>query len=229
LENVPEVDVKLLVIDPSVAYPEAEGVKEVIGDWPGEVVVLQPSLKAGHGPKPGDAYDAAGIVVMGSRASVHDDHRWLHDLGLWLDPLLDGRVEVPVLGICFGHQLIAYRRGGKVGHVHESRDQVQGLEETTLDRCRLVPDRATMRVVVSHNEEVKTLPAEFRIVARRPGVAIDGMEHERRPIFSYQFHPEARGDFLRAHKIDPSELDDSAVAEMSRLLAAFRAIAARGK
>src|SRR6185436_4156911 len=172
--------------------------------------VLQPGLKPGDGPAPGDGYDAAGVVLMGSRASVHDDLPWLSPLGHWLDPILDGKTAIPLLGICFGHA---------------DRKQELGLQETVLAGSRLVPDLDRMRVVVSHNEEVKDLPAGYRVVATRGGIRIDGMEHETLPIFSYQFHPEARREFLSERKVDLTGLDEDAVAKMSRLLAAFRAVA----
>ena len=217
--------VKLLVIDPSIAFPEDEGIREVAGDWPGEVRVLQPGLKPGDGPAPGDGYDVGGVVLMGSRASVHDDLPWLSPLGRWLDPILEGEAPIPLLGICFGHQVIGHQRGAGVGFVHADRKQELGLQETVLAGSRLVPDLDRMRVVVSHNEEVKDLPAGYRVVATRGGIRIDGMEHETLPIFSYQFHPEARREFLSERKVDLTGLDEDAVAKMSRLLAAFRAVA----
>jgi GMP synthase-like glutamine amidotransferase len=213
---------KLLIIDPSVAYPEDEGVAEVLGDWPGTSRISRPGLSPGDGPTPSDGYDVDGVVVMGSRASVYDEHPWIRELGLWLDPVLEGRVPIPVLGICFGHQLIAARRGASVGFLHPDRKEEIGLLETALDASHLVPDRARMRVVVSHKEEVKEVPAGYRVVASRPNVRIDGMEHERLPIFSYQFHPEARASFLADRGVSLDGLDAAAIADMNRLLASFR-------
>jgi GMP synthase-like glutamine amidotransferase len=218
---------KLLVIDPSIAFPEDEGVREIVGDWPGEVKVLQPGLRHGDGPAPGDGYDFSGVVLMGSRASVHDGLPWLPPLLRWLDPILEGSAPVPLLGICFGQQVIAHRRGSTVGFVHEDRKQELGLQETVLEGSRLVPDLDRLRVVVSHNEEVKDVPAGYRVVATRPRIPIDGIEHERLPIFAYQFHPEARREFLTERKVDLTGLDEAAVAKMNRLLAAFRSVASR--
>jgi GMP synthase-like glutamine amidotransferase len=218
--------VKLLVIDPSIAFPEDEGVREVVGDWAGEVKVLQPGLRPGDGPTLGDGYDWAGVVLMGSRASVYDDLPWLPPLLRWLDPILEGSAPIPLLGICFGQQIIAHRRGSKIGFVHQDRKQELGVQETVLEGSRLVPDLDRMRVVVSHNEEVKDVPAGYRVVAARPGIPIDGIEHERLPIFAYQFHPEARREFLSERKVDLAGLDEDAVAKMNRLLAAFRKVAA---
>ena len=212
---------RLLVIDPSVAYPEDEGVAQVLSGWPAASLVLQPALKPGDGPGPGFGYGFDAVVVLGSRASVHDDLPWLEALGAWLDPVLRGRELLPVLGICFGHQLIAHRAGGEVGLIRPDGAKEVGLRETVLDGSRLLPGRRGLRVVVSHREEVKKAPPGYRVVAKRQGVDVDGMEHETLPIFGFQFHPEARDEFLSSQGLDPSCMDDAMRADCQRLLAAF--------
>ncbi len=213
---------RLLIVDPSVIFPEDEGVAEIVGDWPGEPRVLRPGLTPGDGPRPGDGYDLDGVVVMGSRASVHDDRPWLRDLGDWLDPILSGAIPIPLLGICFGHQLVAHHAGGAVGFIKEDRSEELGLRETRLDGSRLARDRDRMVVVVSHNEEVKKVPPGYRVTARRPEVRVDGLEHERLPIFSYQFHPEARRDFLAERGVSLEDVEESVFQGMADLLFAFR-------
>jgi GMP synthase-like glutamine amidotransferase len=213
---------RLLIVDPSVIFPEDEGVGEVLGDWPGETCVLRPGLKPGDGPSPGEGYDVDGVVVMGSRASVHDDRPWLGGLGDWLDPILSGAIPIPLLGICFGHQLVAHRAGGTVGFIKEDRTEELGLRETRLDRCGLAPERDRMVVVVSHNEEVKKVPPRYRVTARRREVQVDGLEHEHLPIFSYQFHPEARRDFLVERGVPLDDVEEGVFQGMADLLCAFR-------
>lgn len=209
------------MIDPSVAWPETEGCAEVIGDWPGEVRVVRPALDPGTWPPPG-GYGADGVVLMGSRASVHDDLAWLHRLGDWLDPLLDGARPIPLLGICFGHQLIAHRAGGRIGWLRPDHRGDLGVRETDLEGSRLFPDGRKMRVVASHAEIVEAAPPSFRVVASRDGVPVDAVEHERLPVFAVQFHPEARGSFLARRGADPSQLDADAAEANARLLASFR-------
>jgi len=216
---------QLLVIDPSVAWPEDEGAAEVARGWPGEVRLLRPALRPDDGPRPGDGYDAAGVVLLGSRASALDDLSWLHDLGDWLSPILRGEAPVPLLGICFGHQLVAKLAGGTIGFVHEDRHVELGVRESTFDGSRLLPGHRSLRVVASHREEVKDLPPGYRIVASRKGVIADALEHERLPVFTVQFHPEAREEFLRKRGADPSLLDAGAVEENARLLATFHRLA----
>lgn len=195
---------------------------QVLLGWPGEERVLRPALDPGDGPFPGHDYDADGVVVLGSRASVHDGLDWMRALAAWLDPVLRGDPELPVLGICFGHQLIAHMAGGEVGFVHPDGAKEVGIEETLFDGSRLVPGRRSLRVVASHREEVKVAPRGYRVVARRGSIAVDGMEHERLPIFSFQFHPEARGEFLAHAGADPACLDLRVVEEGGILLGAFR-------
>lgn len=216
---------RLVVIDPSIAWPEDEGTAILLHGWPGDSLVLQPALRPGDGPAPGTGYDFAGVVIMGSRASVLDDRPWLRELGAWLDPILDGSVPRPVFGICFGHQLIAQRAGGIIGPVDPCGAHEMGVRETRFDRCRLVPEPCRMRVVASHGEAAHTLPAGYRIVASRERVPIDAFEHERLPIFGVQFHPEARASFLAARGLDPAAVDATGAAECDRLIAAFHRLA----
>ncbi len=216
---------RLLVIDPSVAYPEEECVATVLDGWPGEAQVLLPALRPGDGPGRGSDYDVDGIVVLGSRASVHDDRPWLRELGAWLSPVLEGEKRIPLLGICFGHQLIAERAGGEVGLMNGDGSTELGIRETVLEGGRLVPGRRILRVVASHKEAVKTAPRGYKIVARRERVPVDGLEHESLPIFGFQFHPEARESFLEARGFEGLQMDPTMIAGSEELLSAFRRLA----
>ncbi|MBI5535681.1 MAG: hypothetical protein HY898_23320 [Deltaproteobacteria bacterium] len=216
---------RLLVIDPSVSFPEDKGTERLIRGWPGDVHVLRPVLQPGDGPKVGHAYDFSAVVVLGSRASALDAYPWLADLSSWLRPIVRGEIEVPLLGICFGHQLIAHLAGGEIGFVREDRAKLLGVADTRLESCRLLPN-ASLRVVISHAEEVKSLPAGFHKASDRSPVLFDGIEHDRLPIFSFQFHPEAGVDFLAKRGVQVSVADAARLDEDSeRLLGAFRTLA----
>lgn len=215
----------LLVIDPSIVWPEDAGVAAIVDGWPGTHRVLMPCLRAGDGPMPGDGYDVDAVVVMGSRASVNDDRPWLSDLGTWIDPLLDGRRPIPLFGICFGHQLIAARAGGRVAAIRPDRSEERGVVESRFEPSVLVPNGGVVRVVASHGEVVKALPSGFRIVASRERVPVDALEHVRLPIVSVQFHPEARAGFLAARGIEPGPQDRAAFEDQGRILERFRRLA----
>lgn len=97
--------------------------------------------------------------------------------------------SVPVLGVCFGHQLMAHAFGSKV--VKDSR-HVLGMVETKVladdPLFRGLPGRLTL--LESRWEVVRSLPRGFRLVAESSASEIAAMKHEKRPLYGVQFHPE---------------------------------------
>jgi GMP synthase-like glutamine amidotransferase len=217
----------LWVIDPSVSRPEHQGVERILAGWPGRFHVFRPALSPGDGPSPEDGYGADGIVLMGSAASVHERPEWMEALSRWLRPVVCGDVERPLLAICFGHQLVAHLAGGEVGFNRPDREKRVGVEESEISDNRLLPGWRTLRVVVSHREEVKRPPAGYQIIARRSPIEVDGMQHPDRPIFTFQFHPEAGDEFASHAGIDPARLDARLEGDSRFLLGAFRDLVAR--
>ena len=213
---------RLLVLDPAIIRPEEEGVAEVLGDWTGDAVVLRIALGPDPLPVPGDLGGADGIVLMGSGASVHEDRPWLAPLARWLEPLLDGALPVPLLGICFGHQFIAHAAGGTVEFVHADRSPVRSVVRSAGAGSRLCPAPASRAVAASHAERVARVPNGYVVTAWRPESPVDALEHARLPVFSVQFHPEAREGFLTRRQIDPGPHRDAFLEDGRRLLAAFR-------
>jgi len=213
---------RIWVIDPSVHCAEDEGIAEVLGDWDGDSRLFQPGLKPGDLPGPEQGFETDGVVLMGSASSVHDAPVGLHPIGACLEPILIGEVRIPLLGICYGHQLIAHLAGGEVGWLHDNRERRYGVEISRLEGGRLLPGQHELHVMVSHREEVKQTPSGYRVCASRPGVAVDGLEHERLQIFSFQFHPEGRGEFAGHAEIPLGDDAPAVRRDGRRLLGAFR-------
>ncbi len=218
---------RLLVIDPSILHAEDAGVREVLEGWEGESRVLRPALVPGDGPRPGDAPACDGVVLMGSAASVHDDRPWLADLAAWLAPFLADGPAVPLLGICFGHQLVAHLAGGRVDFVTPDREPLRGVVRTAFAGSRLVP-AASLEVVASHREHVAAAPPGWMVSAARPGVPVDALEHPLRPVFTVQFHPEAREEFLLRRGIAPGAPDAPWREHGRAVLRAFKRRVANG-
>lgn len=211
---------RLWIVDPSLATAEHEGTREIAACWEGESRLTLPALKAGDGPGPGDGYDADALVVMGSAASVDDELPWLQDLSEWLRPIVDGEVELPLLGICFGHQLLAHLAGAEVDFNRSDRKKRLAVETTRIDGSRFFPS-GEHRVVVSHREQVTSLPAGYRAIAARPGVPLDGIEHLERPLASFQFHPEAREEFADRTGLGKGMIDARLREDSESILRAF--------
>ncbi len=96
---------------------------------------------------------------------------------------------IPILGICYGHQLIAHMAGGTVesGNVSGEYGKIE-VETDASPLFENIPERIT--TWMSHMDSVKTAPAGFRVIARSKGGVIAGLSDEGRKIYTLQFHPE---------------------------------------
>ncbi len=215
----------LVVIDPSIERPEREGTRHAASDWPGAVRVLRPALDPHGRLVPEMLDDAAGVIVLGSAASVHDDRCWLRELAELIAPVVRGERVLPLLGVCFGHQLIAHLAGAPVGFLHPSRTKCLGVRRTALTGSRLLPRRRLLTVLASHREVVTAPPPGFTVTGRRREAPVDVIEHPGRPVFGVQFHPEAGDEFLRGVGLDPRTVSPRVRRNGERLLAAFRELA----
>lgn len=146
-----------------------------------------------------EATDCAGVVISGSHAMVTDHAPWMQDLQSWLRPVCDA--GVPVLGICFGHQILAHLLGGEVG------PHPAGLELGTIPVAvqadvshdplwRHMPGCFEAQAV--HYQSVRQLPPEARVLA--------GNSHEahhafrwRHNVWGVQFHPEFSAAAMQAY------------------------------
>ena len=97
--------------------------------------------------------------------------------------------NIPILGICLGHQLIAKAYGGEVQTSDtESYAQVKiniNNDENLFEG--LAPD---MDVWSSHKDEVKTIPEEFDILASSDLCDVESFKHKDKDVYGIQFHPE---------------------------------------
>ncbi len=124
----------------------------------------------------------AGIILSGGPASVYADD------GPQIDPGVLG-LGVPVLGICYGHQLMAQTLGGEVASTGQREYGATSL--TVEPGSRLLQDfPASDTVWMSHGDAVTREPDGFRVTARTDQIPIAAMEDPERGLFAVQFHPE---------------------------------------
>jgi para-aminobenzoate synthetase len=110
------------------------------------------------------------------------------DVGVSLDVLR--RAELPVLGVCLGHQALAHVTGGAIDHAPKVMHGM--LSEIHHDGRGLfagVPQG--FAAVRYHSLAVRAVPATLRVTAWTPDDVVMGLEHRSRPIWGVQFHPES--------------------------------------
>ncbi|MGH8875289.1 MAG: glutamine-hydrolyzing GMP synthase, partial [Acidimicrobiia bacterium] len=123
-----------------------------------------------------------GIILSGGPASVYASDAYRIDLGI-----LD--VGAPVLGICYGHQLIADRLGGRVARTGTAEYGKTSLQVTSSSM--LLSDLpADQTVWMSHGDAVEAAPPGFTCTATTPASPVAAMEDRERGLFGVQFHPE---------------------------------------
>jgi GMP synthase (glutamine-hydrolysing) len=136
-------------------------------------------------------WDPAGIVLSGGPSSVYDD-----DVPMADPALLDA--GIPVLGICYGMQMIAHLSGGRVvpGKREYGRAELQVGRASDLFDGFEPGERAT--VWASHGDHVQEAPPGFTSLASTADLPVASFRAQDRPVFGVQFHPEVahtpRGD-----------------------------------
>jgi GMP synthase-like glutamine amidotransferase len=200
-----------------------EALKDAFDDYParfrallGEgVATVRFDVQAGRLPE--DPEDFQGAIVTGSAAGVYDDLPWIPHLVDWLRA---ARGRTRLVGICFGHQVMAHAFGGRV----EKSDKGWGVG---LHRYAVVgeepwmfPRAASIAIPVSHQDQVLVPPADARVIAASEFTPFAGLAWD--DAMSFQCHPEFQPDYAaalvesrRGHRIADA-LADEALASLAK-------------
>ncbi len=123
-----------------------------------------------------------GIILSGGPASVYDKDA----------PMITKEIfeqNLPILGICYGWQIMAKLLGGKV----KNTSKEYGPEKITINNAIGVLDKLPKKpfqVYVSHGDSVITLPKGFEATASTKTVAFTAVENTAKKLYGVQFHPE---------------------------------------
>ena len=160
------------------------------------------------------AKDPKAIILSGGPASVFEPGA----------PTIDTKVfesGVPVLGICYGFQVMAYELGGKVDKAALGE---YGKTSATIDDAAgiLAESPAEQTAWMSHGVAVEQAPAGFEVLAHTEGAPVAAMADESRKLYGVQWHPEVKHsplgqklieNFLHRCAALPNDWDASSIIE----------------
>jgi GMP synthase (glutamine-hydrolysing) len=129
-----------------------------------------------------EKFNVKGLILSGGPASVYEADA----------PRMDSDVldlDLPVLGLCYGQQLIAQVAGGKV---EPAVCKEYGIAYVSVDKAAgvLKDLSAKEKVWMSHGDTVFSMPADYEVLAHTDSCPVAAFRHKVKPIYGLQWHPE---------------------------------------
>jgi GMP synthase-like glutamine amidotransferase len=146
---------------------------------------------SGELPSDPSLYDS--YIITGSLAGVYDDHDWIAKLTDFIRAARDRKM----VGVCFGHQVMAQALGGQVEK--SGKGWGTGLHTYRIEKAEPWMDPVSeIAVPVSHQDQVVVQPPNTKVLASSDFAPFAALAWEDRPAISVQFHPEFDPGFAKA-------------------------------
>lgn len=125
-----------------------------------------------------------GVILCGALTSVNKNDEWMKEELKFAGRLID--LRLPILGICFGQQIIGKFFGVNI----ERKAKKSGLVEMKITKeDGLFEGIANLRMPVSHSEQLSMLPEGFELLATSDYCKVQAMKLRDRDVYGIQFHP----------------------------------------
>ncbi len=147
------------------------------------------------GEYPADLDEVDAYIITGSKLSVYDDVPWVKQLKGFVVQLHEAKKKL--IGICFGHQMVAEALGGKTLPADSGWCVGVHAIEPTEDAARYGLSSSTIRLRSNHRDQVATLPTGGKLLASTKAcpIASIGLDDH---ILTFQGHPEFSEGYARA-------------------------------
>lgn len=148
--------------------------------------------RQGEFPEP---TDCDGYVITGSRNSVYDDEPWIAPLVVFLRQVIDA--DRKVIGICFGHQLMAHFFGGRTERA--AAGWGVGVHNSCVvgEEAWMVPSQNQLKLLSMHKDQVTVLPEGARLLVSSDFCPIGGFAIGNQ-VVTLQGHPEFHKNYSRS-------------------------------
>jgi GMP synthase (glutamine-hydrolysing) len=127
-------------------------------------------------------FDPKGIILSGGPSSVYDPGAPIPDIKIF-------ELGIPVLGICYGMQLMAHCLGGRVA---KARKREYGKAELIVDDRKDIFEGIPIKTIVwmSHGDRIEHCPPRFKQIAHTANSPVAAMANKSKKFYALQFHPE---------------------------------------
>ncbi len=196
-------NLSLMIIDPSVTHPEVASFNKIVSNCPFPCSYHLPVM-SDTSSLSNSFSNTCGIIILGSAASVNEKSDWQLKLGEILDSAM--HYDIPVLGICFGHQFLAKHLGGKVDYLWDKKKR-KGVRKVNMKISSLIESDYSTELIYSHQEGVVKSSDDINITASSEMVNVEGICHKTKPIWGFQTHIEASLSFAKRQDISKKQYE----------------------
>ena len=196
----------LMVIDPAVVTPSLESFNRIVKVAPFSVTYHLPALYGTKSMHNEFNENTLGIIILGSATSVNDKNKWQDEIEKVI--LQATEINIPIMGLCYGHQLIGKIFGGIVEPLWNEKIE-RGNRKVNIKKSSLWGSSKSGLLLYSHQDGITKPPPKFNVIASSKMVDIEGIESTEKPIWGFQAHLEATEAFVEEHNLGIEETAES--------------------
>ena len=162
-----------------------------------------PTYQVTESSYPKDIDDCDAYLITGSKSSIYENKPWIKQLQDYVVTLAEGQKKL--IGICFGHQIIAQSLGGQAQKSNAGWGIGMATSTVSVSKPWMDPAKESFLLLASHQDQVTTLPPQAELIAGN-GFCPYASYQIGEQILTFQGHPEFTHDYIRRRMHDRREV-----------------------